>query len=279
MPKDGFYFDTIGYADFHPDWEPPPLSHFRELAPSWRITDDDLALLQERARRLRRETDKALVLGAWPYLGLHYVGSLTDFWCLLARDPSYVKGLFDLSTESALANLERLWAALGEDVDVIAVTGLDFGTQRSEWFAPEVFREVYVPGLRAQFTWIRDHTTWKSFEHSCGSLANLVGDLADAGLDALNPVQTSAAGMEPQRLKAEFGDRLTFWGGGVETQSTLPFGTPEEVRAEVAERVRVFAPGGGFVFNPIHNIQPKTPPENIVAAYETAREVGTYPVR
>jgi len=101
--------------------------------------------------------------------------------------------------------------------------------------------------------------------------------LVEAGLDALNPVQTSAAGMDPADLKAKYGDRLTFWGGGVETQSTLPFGTPEQVREEVIERIRILAPGGGLVFNPVHNIQPNTPPENIAAAYETALEFGTYP--
>jgi uroporphyrinogen-III decarboxylase len=100
--------------------------------------------------------------------------------------------------------------------------------------------------------------------------------MSDAGLDALNPVQTSAAGMDPRWLKETYGGRLTYWGGGVETQSTLPFGTPEEVSREVAERLKVFGPGGGFVFCPIHNIQADTPPENIVAAYETARELGTY---
>jgi uroporphyrinogen decarboxylase len=106
----------------------------------------------------------------------------------------------------------------------------------------------------------------------------LLDDLIEAGLDAINPVQISCRGMESNGLKADFGDRLTFWGGGVETQSTLPFGTPEEVRAEVAERIRIFAPGGGFVFNPIHNIQPNTPPENIAAAYEAALEFGQYPI-
>lgn len=278
MPKDGFYFDTIGYADWHMDWEPPPLETIRRNAPSRRIRDDDLALLQERARTLRAQTDKALLLGAWPHCGLQYVGSLTDFWTLLAADPGYVKELFALSTETAVDNLARLWEALGDAVDIIAVSGLDFGTQRAEWFAPEVFREVYLPSLARQFGWVREHTTWKVFEHSCGSIARIIGDLADAGLDILNPVQTSAAGMDPRGLKEAHGDRLTFWGGGVETQSTLPFGTPEQVRAEVAERIRIFAPGGGFVFNPVHNIQPNTPPENIVAAYEAALEFGCYPV-
>ena len=280
MPRGGYYFDTIGYGDWHPDWEPPSLESLREsmLSSVSVVSDEDLGFLQAHARLLRRNTDKALVLGAWPYLGLAYVGSLTDFWCLLGRDPGYVKELFALSTERAVTNLERLWGALGEDMDVIAVTGLDFGTQRSGWFSRETFVDVYLPGLRRQFQWIHAHTPWRIFEHSCGSIAHLLEDLADAGLDALNPVQTSAAGMDPRWLKETFGGRLTFWGGGGETQSTLPFGTPEEVRAEVAERMRLFAPGGGFVFNPVHNIQPNTPPENIIAAYEAAREYGSYPV-
>ena len=272
MPKDGFYFDTIGYGDFHMDWEPPPLDHVRQQWKDRGVSDEGLEWLRSRAERLRSETDKALVLGGWQYMGLDYADSLTDWWALLARDPGYVKGLFALSTEVALRNLPLLWEALGENVDVVAVTGLDFGTQRSEWFSPEVFREVYMPGLRTQFGWIKQNTTWKTFEHSCGSIPNLIGDLADAGLDALNPVQTSAAGMGPVWLKETFGDRVTFWGGGVETQSTLPFGTPEQVRHEVRERMDIFAPGGGFVFCPVHNIQPCTPPENIIAAYETARE-------
>jgi hypothetical protein len=271
MPRDGYYFDTIGYGDFHPDWEPPPLDQMRRQFADATITDEELDWLRREAET-RRPTGKALVLGAWPYLGLAYVGSLTDWWALLGRNPGYVKELFALSTERALRNLPLLWEALGHRVDVIAVSGLDFGTQRSEWFRPEVFEEVYLPGLKAQLQWIRRNTSWYTFEHSCGSIPNLIPSLVEAGLDALNPVQTSAAGMDPAWLKATFGDGLTFWGGGVETQSTLPFGTPDQVRQEVGERLRVFAPGGGFVFCPIHNIQPNTPPENILAAYEAARE-------
>ena len=278
MPKDGFYFDDIGYADWHPDWEPPSPDSMREPFSKPSLNDEVLTFMQERAQFLRKHTDKAVVLGAWGAGGLSYVGSLTDFWTLLGRDPGYVKELFAMSTERALLNFPLLWEAVGENADVMTITGLDFGTQRSEWFSPDVFREVYLPGLSEQFRWLHEHTTWKIFEHSCGSIANLIGDLVEAGLDALNPVQTSAAGMEPRGLKERFGDRLTFWGGGVETQSTLPFGTPEEVRAEVAERIGIFAPGGGFVFNPVHNIQPNTPPENIIAAYETALECGKYPI-
>jgi hypothetical protein len=278
MPAGGFYFDTIGYGDWHPDWQPPPLDDMRAQVEQAIVTDEELSAMAEDARVLHSETDKAVVLNALQYLGVWYVGTLPDFWCLLGSDPGYVQELFAIASERAMRNLVRLWEALGENVDVVAVSGLDFGTQRSEWFSPEVFKRVYVPPFRDQFQWIREHTTWKSFEHSCGSIPRLIGFLADAGLDALNPVQTSAAGMDPQWLKETFGDRITFWGGGVDTQSTLPFGTPEDVRSEVAERLRIFGPGGGFVFCPVHNIQPQTPPENIVAAYETALEMGKYPL-
>lgn len=277
MPKGGFYFDTIGYGDFHPDWEPPPLESLRGMV-DWRVPDETLRWLQDRAHELHSTTDKCIVAHILPGIGWGYVGSLTDFWCLLGRDPEYVKELFALYTERTLANLPRYWEALGSDVDVVFLTGLDFGTQKSEWFKPETFRDVYLPHLATAYAWIHEHTTWQIFEHSCGSIPSLVGMMADAGLDALNPVQTSAAGMDPQWLKDTVGDQLTFWGGGVETQSTLPFGTPDEVRAEVAERLRIFGPGGGFVFCPIHNVQANTPPENLVAAYETARELGTYPL-
>jgi len=135
-----------------------------------------------------------------------------------------------------------------------------------------------VPFLRQQYEWVHRNTRWKVWQHSCGSIPRLIPMLVEAGLDALNPVQCSAAGMDPRWLKETFGDRLTFWGGGVDTQKTLPFGTPEQVAAEVEERIRIFAPGGGYVFNPVHNIQQGTPPENIVAAFDAARAAGRYPV-
>ena len=114
--------------------------------------------------------------------------------------------------------------------------------------------------------------------HSCGSIYQLLPDLIDAGFDVLNPVQTGAAEMDPARLKAEFGDRIVFWGGGIDTQKTLPFGTPEQIRAQVRERMRIFGPGFGFVFNPIHNVQSRVPQANLVALYEAVREYRTYPV-
>jgi len=278
MPKDGFYFDAIGYGEWDPDFKPPPMKALREQSRHWIIGEELLQHFARRARHLRQNTDKALILGSWGATGVHYVGRLTEFLCLLATDREYVHDLFMLCAETSIENLQRLWEAVGDNVDLIAFSGLDFGTQRGEFFSLDLFRETYLPAFKVQFDWIHAHTTWKIFEHSCGSVANLIGDLVEAGLDVLNPVQTSAANMDPRWLAEQFGDRLTFWGGGVETQTTLTFGTPDDVREEVRERIRTFAPCGGFVFNPVHNIQYNTPPENVAAAYETAFEAGRYPI-
>jgi uroporphyrinogen-III decarboxylase len=122
--------------------------------------------------------------------------------------------------------------------------------------------------------WVHHNTGWKTFYHTCGSIPNLIGDMADAGADILNPVQCSAHGMEAKGLKARFGDRLTFWGGGVDTQKTLPFGTPEEVLAEVRERISIFSSGGGYILNPIHNVQARTPVDNLLAFFRAAGVEG-----
>ncbi len=279
MPADGFYFDTIDYGAWDLNFTPPPLDDIRRMSESWHIRDERLEYLASRAEELRRTTDKALMLNPWGGLGMHYVGRLTDFLCLLAQDPGYVHDLFMICTEVAVQNLGRLWGAIGDNADLVFITGLDFGSQRCELFSPNTFRQVYLPALKAHYDWIRENTTWKSFEHSCGSIANIVGDMAEAGLDVLNPVQTTAAGMDPASLEERFGDRLTFWGGGIETQGVLQFGTPDDVREQVTERVGIFGPGGGFVFCADHNIQPNTPPENIIAAYETAFEGGRQPIQ
>lgn len=276
MPVDGFYFDMASMTDTHLDYEPPPLEEVRKEN---LITAEELEFLAARAETLRRETDKALLLGCWGWVGLPWVGSIPDFLCLMATDPAYVKELFSLRTETALKNLEKFKTYLGENIDILGLDGTDYGAQNNELFAPELFEELYLPFFKQQNDWVHRNTSWKTWQHTCGSVTRIIPMLIATGLDILNPVQTSAAGMDPAWLKSEFGSKITFWGGGVDTQKTLPFASPEEVAGEVAERVRLFAPGGGFVFNTIHNIQQATPPQNIVAAYDTARTFGRYPIR
>ncbi|MBM3744667.1 MAG: methyltransferase, partial [Acidobacteria bacterium] len=145
-------------------------------------------------------------------------------------------------------------------------------TQASSFCSEATFRELYVPYYQQVNGWIHRNTRWKTLKHSCGSVVRFLSAFVDAGFDVLNPVQCSAAGMEPERLKRAFGDKLVFWGGGVDTQKTLPFETPEKVREQVLRRCEVFAPGGGFVFNAVHNIQAGTPVANIVAMLDGVRE-------
>lgn len=275
MPKGGFYFDMPSKTDTHFDFVPPALDDVREQN---RLATEELEFLQQRAERLRKETDKALLLGCWGKLGLPAVGSIPDFLLLMASDPQYVRDLFAIRAETALANLEELKTYVGDNIDILGLDGSDYGSQKSELFNPDWFAELFVPFFRQQNDWVHANTSWKTWQHTCGSIARILPMLVETHVDILNPVQCSAEGMDPQWLKDTFGDRLTFWGGGVDTQQTLPFGTPEEVAAEVAERIRVLAPGGGYVFNPVHNVQHGTPPQNVLAAYGTAREVGEYPI-
>jgi len=186
--------------------------------------------------------------------------------------PDYIKEVYDLYTEIALKNLELYKQAVGDKIQVIQISGTDFGTQRSEIMSPDLYREFYKPYHKTLNDWVHENTNWKTFYHTCGSVVKLLDDFVDSGVDIMNPVQCSAKGMEPTFLKEKYGDKLTFWGGGIDTQKTLPFGTPDEVKAETLERLSIFAPGGGFVFNTIHNIQQPTPVENIVALYDAIKQ-------
>jgi uroporphyrinogen-III decarboxylase len=152
--------------------------------------------------------------------------------------------------------------------------GTDFGTQASSFCSVETFRELYLPYYRQVNDWIHAHTKWKTFKHSCGAAEKFMRSfIIEAGFEIINPVQCSAAGMDAQRLKRAYGERLVIWGGGVDTQKVLPFGTPAEVREQVLHHCEIFSQGGGFVFNPVHNVQAGTPVQNIVAMVDALREL------
>jgi len=174
--------------------------------------------------------------------------------------------------------LEKIHQTVGDQASAIYMTGTDFGAQRGPFFSPKIYRDLFLPFHKVLNDWVHKHTSWKTFMHSCGSIRALLDDFIAAGFDILNPVQCSAANMDPIELKRKFGDQITFWGGGVDTQRTLPFGNREDVRKEVRERIRAFGPGGGFIFNAVHNIQSLVPVENVVEMYKTAREYGRYPL-
>ena len=277
MPRDGFYFDWTEDLSVHPDYEPPALAEM-EKKYKQPLPAEHLDFLARRAEQLR-PTGKALFLGDWLNFGPPHVGNWVDWLCVLASDADYVERLFEISLEAQLRRLEALHEAVEENIDVFGVDATDYGTQRAEMFRPELFERCYLPFYRAMNEWVHENTTWKTWAHSCGSMARIMPMLAESGLDCISPVQCSAAGMEPEGLKEKYGDRLTFWGGAVDTQQTLPFGTAEEVYEQAAERIKVFGPGGGFVFNPVHNVQANTPPENIAAMFQALRDYGEYPIQ
>ncbi len=194
-------------------------------------------------------------------------------WYVSTRSrQDYIHRVFDHQCEIGIQNLERIYAAVGDSIQAVFVCGTDFGTQTSAFCSVGTFRDLYFPYYKRVNEWIHAHTPWKTFKHSCGAVAKFLPSFIEAGFDILNPVQCSATGMDPEQLKQNFGDRIVFWGGGVDTQKLLPFGSPEQVREQVLRRCEVFAPGGGFVFNTIHNVQAGTPIENIVAMLDAVHE-------
>ena len=200
------------------------------------------------------------------------IRDVTEWYVSTSSRQDYVREVFEGQCEIGIKNLERIYTVVGDRIDVAYVCGTDFGTQTSAFCSLKTFESLYFPYYKRVCDWIHAHTPWKTMKHSCGAVSKFIPLLIEAGIDILNPVQCSATGMEPEQLKAQFGDRIVFWGGGVDTQHVLPFGKPGEVREQVLRRCEIFAPGGGFVFNAVHNVQAMTPVENIVAMLDAVHE-------
>jgi uroporphyrinogen-III decarboxylase len=200
------------------------------------------------------------------------IRDITEWYVTTSSRQDYVHKVFERQCEIAIQNLERIYAEIGNSVQAAYICGTDFGTQTGSFCSVKTFRNLYFPYYKQVNDWIHTHTQWKTFKHSCGAVSKFLPSFIEAGFDILNPVQCSATGMDPEELKNNFGKQLVFWGGGVDTQRVLPFGTPAEVREQVLRRCEIFSPGGGFVFNTIHNVQARTPVENIVAMIDAVHE-------
>jgi uroporphyrinogen-III decarboxylase len=199
------------------------------------------------------------------------IRDIAEWYMTTLARPDYVHAIFEKQTGIAIGRLETLHAIAGELVQAVFLCGTDFGTQDSQFCSADTFRELYLPYYRRMNDWIHSHTTWRTFKHSCGSVGPLIASFADAGFDILNPVQINAAGMDPQRLKDDYGSRVIFWGGGADTQKVLPFGTPQQVEEHVLRQCEIFSRGGGFVFNTVHNVQANVPVENVAAMVRAVR--------
>lgn len=276
---DAYWFSPVGPV-FPLIQTPEDVSKYGEMlklmdrSPLLNQTIDDLA---ECARKIREETDYALVgvFGGHIFAAAQIIRGMDNFMCDLVLDEKLVRTLFDTLAESHMAEFEEYIERLGPYLDVVTVAD-DLGMQNGPQIDPVMWRKLVKPYMAKLYQFMKSRMDAKLFMHSCGSVYDFIPDLIEMGVDVLNPVQVSAKNMDSKKLKAEFGNDIIFWGGGCDTQKVLPRGTIQEVRDEVKRRMDDFAPGGGFVFTQVHNIQPDVPPENIVAMYDAALEFGTY---
>ena len=287
MPKDGFYFDAIVRQE--------PIDDARLDPGQWveqtygLFGDEQMRFLEEQSRWYFENTEYAL-------FGNFGGGSFGDIAIVVGphipfpkgiRDPEefyvshitrkeYIREIFQRTLEIQMKNIEMYRQAVGERIQVIEINGNDFGSQNGPFISPQMYRDLYKPYHREMNDWVHDNTGWKTFFHSCGSNVAFLDDFREAGVDILNPVQISAAGMDPEYLKKNYGKDFVFWGGAVDAQHTLPFGTVEEVLREVKENIATFKNGGGYVFNNVHNIQAGVPVENILALFQALQDAGNY---
>jgi len=233
--------------------------------------------LREQAQMLRRETPYALStgIGGVVYEICWYLRGLERWFMDMIENPAFCEALLDRTLEFWLGYYSEFMKEIGDLVDVVMI-GDDIGGQAGPLFSPAFYRRVVKPRQKKLVQHIKHLTGAKVWYHTCGSVRQLIPDLLDNGIDILNPVQISAADMAPRELKADFGDKLVFWGGGIDTQRVLSFAGPEEVREHVRRNMEAFKPGGGYVFNSVHNIQAGVPPENIAALFAAAHKHGFY---
>jgi len=279
MPREGYYFDDTAFNKPGSTIDP---AAFR---PVTGFSDAQLEALHKRGKFLHDNTDYAVLGwgGGVCFMGLSLLtdrlsnvtmGLPSEWMVMLMTEKETCHEMMDRSVEASIKCLKQLHSAVGDCCFAWGIAADDSGTQRGEFINPELWAEMIKPHYAKLCAWVHQNTNWKTFLHSCGSVYHLIPHMIEAGVDILNPVQTSAANMEPDRLKKEFGGKIVFWGGGCDTQHILPTATPETVREHVRERLGIFAPGGGYVFNQIHNIQPNVPAENVIAMLDAAYEFG-----
>ncbi|RLL89159.1 hypothetical protein Y696_03630 [Mesotoga sp. H07pep.5.4] len=272
MPRGGHYFDRSYF----------PLAHAgrkEEISALVmpRLTGEEIEFLKAQLTGIRESTDCA-VIGAFGGNFLeagHSMFGYQEFMERLITDRSLMEFFLDRLLETYLVDLEKYLSALGDDIDIIQI-GDDYGIQENTAISPRIFRSIFKPRLKTLCDFIhRKKPDLFIFLHSCGSVYTFIPDFIEVGVQILNPVQTNAKNMEPERLKSEFGRDIVFWGGGCDTQHVLPFGTLKDLEDDIRRRIDIFSPGGGFVFSPIHNIQAEVPPEKIFRLFECAYEYGS----
>ncbi len=292
IEKDNSYVDFWGIR-----WKKPPSSHYWDMVDhpikeptidalksyQWPDPDDPARIqgLRIRAKELYEKTEYAIVmdvLGSGVFGQAWNLRGLENFLLDLVLNQKFAEALLHQVADYQISLWDHVLDEVGEYIQVASVSD-DLGIQNAPMISPELYRKLIKPAQKRVWQFIKSKTNAFLFLHSCGSIRKLIPDFIEIGVEILNPIQVSAKYMDPKELKSEFGKDLTFWGGGCDTQRVLIFGTPDDVEKEVKKRILAMAPGGGFVFNQVHNIQPQVSPKNIIRMYETALEYGLYPIR
>ena len=281
MPSDGYFYDAVIRQDPIDENNLDPENNLEEFGI---VTNEDLTFWKNQVNK-NYGKGKALVAGFGgtglgdialvPAVQLKHpkgIRDVTEWYISTVTRQDYIHRIFEKQTDIALKNFKKFYDIIGNQIDVVMICGTDFGTQTSQFCSAETFRNLWFPYYKKINDWIHQNTEWKTFKHSCGSVEPFIDLFIESGFDILNPVQINAKSMEPAHLKKQYGDRIVFWGGGVDTQHMLAFGTPQEVEKEVLYNCEIFSKNGGFVFNTVHNIQANVPVENILAMFNAFRK-------
>ncbi|MFV0439618.1 MAG: uroporphyrinogen decarboxylase family protein [Desulfopila sp.] len=283
MPMDSFFFDAtsrhgeideekLDWRDNVEEFEPISdelLDDYRRAIPA---TDPDRWLVGNFGGTALGDVS---LVSATMLANPKGIRGVEDWYASTLLYPEYLHKIFAYQADIAIENLKKIHEVVGEKVQSVYICGADFGTQMAPICSPQSYRELHMAHHRKINDWIHDNTNWKTFKHSCGAVELFIEAFIEAGFDILNPVQWTAAGMDRKELKKKYGKRIVFWGGGVDTQKTLPFGTPEEVEREVLETCNILGRNGGFVFSSIHNIQAMTPVANVVAMIRAVQKYNS----
>jgi len=278
MPKTSYFFDAVIRQEPIDEGTLNVEDNLEEFNP---ISNEDLLYWKNEIEKING-TDKAVIanMGGTAFGDIALVPGLnvknpkgirdiSEWYMSVIMRPDYIHGIFEKQSDIALDNLKKFYATVGNNIDAIFICGTDFGTQDSQFCGIDTLEEMYLPYYKKLNDWIHSNTNWKTFKHSCGAIEPFINSFIEAGFDILNPVQINAKGMDPQHLKDTYGERITFWGGGVDTQKVLSFGSPEDVKKQVQTECEILSKDGGFVFNTVHNIQANVPIENLVAMLDT----------
>jgi hypothetical protein len=282
MPRSGYFFDAI---ERQKPIDDSKLSVSDNLEEFGYITEKELLFWKGQIDSIRFK-DKAVMasfggtalgdIALVPGLNLKEpkgIRGVAEWYISTLTREGYIKELYDRQTDIALENLKKLFEVVGNKIDAVFICGTDFGTQNSTFCSPESYDSLWKPYYLKVNDWIHQNTKWKTFKHSCGAVEPFIPHFIDSGFDIINPVQINASGMDPQMLKKKYGDKIVFWGGGVDTQGVFAFGTPAEVKDQVRRQCEILNKNGGFVFNTVHNIQANVPFENVVAMLEALKEL------